>query len=68
MAGVDSTCIWQRVAAPVHNRSVIPNCDEESAMNDPLKTAAATGTLTLGGDLQVTRLESGAMRLTGAGI
>lgn len=38
-------------------------------MNDPMRpNAAAAGTVTFGGDLQVNRLGFGAMRLTGAGI
>lgn len=42
---------------------------EMNAMNDSMKpNAAAAGTITLGGDLQVNRLGFGAMRLTGAGV
>jgi pyridoxine 4-dehydrogenase len=37
-------------------------------MNDTPASAAAAGTLTLGGDLRVNRLGYGAMRLTGPGI
>ena len=37
-------------------------------MNDTPASAAAAGTLTLGGDLRVNRLGFGAMRLTGPGI
>jgi aryl-alcohol dehydrogenase-like predicted oxidoreductase len=38
------------------------------AMNDTPASAAAAGTITVGGDLRVNRLGFGAMRLTGPGI
>ena len=37
-------------------------------MSTPTITAAASGTFTIGGDLEVHRLGFGAMRITGPGI
>src|SRR6202000_2919000 len=56
------------IVCSIHLNSQPCICGEVSMSETQVITAAASGTITLGGDLTVNRLGYGAMRITGPGV
>jgi hypothetical protein len=59
---------WVRAAGAGGGATGGPPAGAAAVVVDPNAPAAAAGTLLIGGDLQVSRMGFGAMRITGDGI